>query len=276
MNSNTANSILTTNKILIGKVMHKRLLPRQHFFIYNVFYLILNVLNIKNSAKQSKWFSYNKFNLLSFYEKDHSTRTKNSNGYNWILDIINNSNLKDKINLTSIEILTLPAMLGYVFNPVSFWLLYNHNKELISVLYEVNNTFGYTHSYLCYKDDFSKIEPSDTLVAQKKFYVSPFFKVEGEYKFKIGLLEDKITLFIDYYVDNKEVLKTSLTGKLIAFDNKNLLKCFIKHPLLTLRAIILIHYHAIRLIIKKIPFFGTQELDKQNNFNISTNNKEKH
>jgi len=166
-------------------------------------------------------------------------------------------------------------MLGYVFNPVSFWLLYNDNKELIAVLYEVNNTFGYTHSYLCYKDDFSKIESYDVLYAKKSFYVSPFFKVEGEYQFKVGLIKDKVNLFIDYYIDGTEVLKTSLSGKLIDFNNKNLLNCFFKHPLLTLRAIILIHYHAIRLIIKKIPFFGTKELDKSNNFNISTNNKEK-
>ena len=143
-------------------------------------------------------------------------------------------------------------MLGYVFNPVSFWFCLDMQGSLRAVLSEVCNTFGERHCYLSFHDDRRPIGNDDWLRAEKVFHVSPFMDVVGHYMFRFVYREDKIGAWIDYYDAEGLMLNTSVVGKRRPLTAHNLLTCFFRYPLVTLKVIGLIHYEAVRLCLKGI------------------------
>ena len=151
-----------------GKVIHKRFKPKKHFFKYRVFSLLLSLDEIKKIEKNIFFFSYNKFNLISFYDKDHGNRD-GSPLIGWV-----KKNLKtigiDEEKIT-IKLLCYPRILGYVFNPLSIFFIYNKHMEIISILYEVKNTFGEQHTYIFKVDKDNDYVKNN---CDKKFFVSPF------------------------------------------------------------------------------------------------------
>ena len=127
-----------TSSIYNGTVIHKRFKPKIHFFKYKVFSLLIDLSELNILDKKINFFSYNKFNLISFFDKDHGERN-GSSLVEWV-----KKNLKEnKINTENIKIklLCYPRILGYVFNPLSVFYIYDSDEKLISVLYEVKNSF---------------------------------------------------------------------------------------------------------------------------------------
>ncbi len=235
--------------IFSAKVMHKRLLPKVNGFSYNVYYLSIPLDKIENLKK---FLPHNKFGILSFYDKDHAERDGKPLK-NWAQKILSENNVN--IENPKIILITHPRILGYVFNPVSFFFCYDSENILKAVICEVNNTFGETHSYICYKPDLSEIKNDDIITAKKLFFVSPFFKIDGYYKFSFRVINDKISIIIDYYNDeNQAKLITSLNGKLENLTKKSLIKTFLKNPLVTFKTIFLIHYQAIKILLKGIKY----------------------
>ena len=238
-------------KIINAKIYHKRLFPKENQFRYKLYYL---VFSIKKLSKLSRGFLFriNKFGLISFFEKDHFL-VKNS--YNNIKKILLENNLC--FELEDVMLMTMPRVLGYVFNPVSFWFCLDKESNLMSVLVEVRNTFGESHNYLCYNYDQRKIEQNDIICVDKIFHVSPFISRQGEYKFKFLYKKNskKIGVWIDYH-DKKgqKLLVTSIIGRTDTYSSKNLLKCLLFYPLSNLKTIIMIHWQALKLFQKGIKY----------------------
>jgi len=147
-----------------------------------------------------------------------------------------------------------PRILGYVFNPVSFWFCLDEEEKLIAVLAEVQNTFGEAHSYLVYNLDRSPIDNSQEHFVKKEFHVSPFFERQGNYRFKFDYNHKKIMVLIDYFDQEKLMLKTSLTAQRNSLNDKNLIKTFFLIPFVTFKVIFLIHYQALKIILKGIKY----------------------
>lgn len=122
------------------------------------------------------------------------------------------------------------------------------------MLSEVNNTFGEKHCYLSYHDDKRPIGKDDWLESRKVFHVSPFLEIKGFYRFRFAYGEEKIGAWIDYHDGEHKTLITSLVGKRTPLHNRSLLFCFFRYPLITLQVIGLIHYHALRLVLKGIRY----------------------
>ena len=128
-----------TSFIYNGTVIHKRFKPKIHFFKYKVFSLFIDLSELEKLDKTIKFFSHNKFNLVSFFDKDHGDRD-GSTLTNWV-----KKNLKrNNINYQNIKIklLCYPRIFGYVFTPLSVFYVYDNDNDLIAILYEVKNTFG--------------------------------------------------------------------------------------------------------------------------------------
>ena len=258
---------LTRKPYLIqGKIMHKRFFPKENKFNYKSNYICFPISKITKLNKLL--FSIDKFNLFGLSQKQYG-HDDNPDISHWIKKTLKENKIKD---ISDIILVTHPKLLGYVFNPVSFWLCLNKNKELIAVLSEVNNTCGQKHSYLCFKDDNSKITNDDWLEAKKEFYVSPFMEIEGKYKFKFEYENEKLNFYINYFVGDKLKLTTYLKCKLKKFSNRNLIISFIKIPFFTFKTILLIHYQAIKLYFKSIKYFKCPALLK-NNLTIGKNAK---
>lgn len=235
------------HKFCQAKVFHERKFPRKNSFLYNVYYVLLDIDEI---PFKSYFLSFEKFNFFSFYKKDHFKDSNKTNLKEYVRCLLS----KEGINPVKIMLLTHPRVLGYVFNPVSFWFCLDSNEKLIAVLAEVNNTFGETHSYLIYNQDKSCLNSNQEYFANKEFHVSPFLKREGKYRFKFDYSAKKIKVFIDYFLDEKLMLQTSVLVDCVALNGGQLIKAFFRVPFLTLKVIILIHYQALKIIFKGIKY----------------------
>ena len=234
--------------------MHKRLVPKVNQFIYEVFYICCDIAKINNLSK--KIFSINKFNLFSFYEKDYGPKD-GSSIENWAWNILKNQQIDNKIN--KIFLFTHPRVLGYVFNPASFFFCLNQEEKLQAVIVQVNNTFNETPRYLIFNKDGSAIGHNQWFEADKEFHVSPFFERKGFYKFRFIFEQNKIAVWIDYFTDEKTLLTSVILKKQVDFDDLNLILAFIKIPFMTLKVIILIHIQALKIVFKKIKYISKPE-----------------
>ncbi len=235
------------SSIYNGTVVHKRFKPRIHFFRYKVFSLLIDLSELSTLDKKINFFSYNRFNLISFFDKDHGERDGTSL-IEWVKKNLRENNIDAEE--IKIKLLCYPRILGYVFNPLSIFYIYNNNEKLISILYEVKNTFGEQHTYVF------KIENDNLLQhnCEKKFHVSPFIEMNCNYFFRILKPSEKISVIIDQYQSNEKILFASQDGKRADLTSAELMKSYLKHPLMTFKIILAIHFEAFKLWAKGIKF----------------------
>ncbi len=233
------------SKIYSGQVIHTRFKPKKHNFKYKVFSLLIDLDEIKEINNNVNLFSYNRFNLISFFDKDHGNRD-GGNIKEWVRENL----IKKKIKFLNfrVEILCYPRILGYVFNPLSILYVYNEKNELISIFYEVKNTFGEQHTYIFETKDQKLIKNK----CDKKFYVSPFIDMECEYNFSVTKPGDSISVIINQHDKEGKLLFASQDGKSQNLTFKNLILNYLKHPLMTFKVIVAIHYEAFKLWFKKV------------------------
>lgn len=236
-------------QLFLGHVMHRRLRPAVNAFVYPVFYVHLPVRDL--TAANCGMFGVDRANLLSFRTADHGPRD-GSPLLPWVENLLRQRGLPDD---GEIVLQTFPRVCGFVFNPVSFWYCHDRNDRLIAVLAEVNNTFGGTHSYLLHRDG-QALRDGEELRADKVFHVSPFNDLEGGYRFRFQL-ERRVQLArIDYDDADGELLLTSISGKARDWSSAALLGAFLRMPFLTLGVIARIHWQALKLWLKGVPFRG--------------------
>ena len=244
--------------IYSGFVTHRRFKPKRHFFSYKVFSLLINLNEIENLEKKIKFFSYNKLNILSFYDIDHGPRD-GSNLISWVKKTLNES----KINIGSgtIKLLCYPRFFGYVFNPLSIFYCYDENQQLKAILYEVKNTFNEQHTYVFYTSPLSELILHK---CNKKFYVSPFIEMKTFYNFRLIKPGNTLNVFIKESDAEGILLTACQVGKRIELNSKNLLFQFLKHPFMSFKIILAIHFEAFRLWSKGVKHVKKKTKIKNN------------
>ena len=248
--------VSSPHTLLIAEVAHRRAQPKVHAFRYHVYYLCAALSGLKQLGHGI--LSYERANLLSYRQKDHGNPTMANE--TWIRQILKEWELADSVT-GDIMLVTMPRILGYAFNPVSFWFCLDKEGQIRAVLSEVNNTFGEKHCYLSYHDDMRPIGPDDWMESEKVFHVSPFLSVEGTYRYRFIFTDKRVAVWINHYTEKGEMIATSLIGKRIALTRANLLWCFVRYPLLTFKVIALIHWHALLLFTKHIRYHRKPPLD---------------
>ena len=233
--------------LYVGSVIHKRFKPKEHYFKYKTFSLYLDLDDIEKVHENISFFSYNKFNLISFYDKDHGDRDGSSLKL-WVKKKLDEAGIKKEIK--SINLLCYPRIFGYVFNPLSIFFVFNKYSSLIAIMYQVKNTFGEQHTYIFKTKDNNLIKNH----CDKKFHVSPFMDLNSTYNFKILKPGKKLSIVIDQRDKEGKLLFASQDGVKIKLNGKNLLISYLKHPLMTFKIISAIHFEALRLWLKSIKF----------------------
>ena len=237
-------------RLLLGQVMHRRLRPAVNAFDYPVFYLQLPLSDL--NAARCPAFGVNRRHVLSFHSKDHGPRD-GSPLLPWIQALLRERGLRAD---GEIVLQCFPRVFGYVFNPVSFWFCRNRSGALIAVLAEVNNTFGGHHSYLLHNPGGAPLRDGQVLEASKAFHVSPFCEVEGGYRFRFHLQRSFQIARIDYDDGEGELLRTSISGRPQVWSSRALLAALLRMPFLTLGVMAHIHWQALKLWLKGVPFRG--------------------
>ena len=245
-----------------GEVTHTRFKPVRHFLKYKTFSLLIDLDEINILDKSIGIFSHNKFNIFSFYDKDHGDRD-GGNLKDWVISNLKKFQIKE--NITNIKLLCYPRILGYVFNPLSIFYCYEKDK-LVAIFYEVKNTFNEQHTYIF------KIKNNEEIIqkCRKKFYVSPFMDMETFYNFKLLNPNDKLSVFIKQTDADGTILTATQTGDKKEFSFKQLAINFLKYPLMTIKIISSIHYEAL-LLWKKGAIYRKREVKLKNNLSFEEN-----
>lgn len=231
-------------------VMHHRLSPKVHHFDHRLFMLYLDLDELEAVTRKVFLFSHGRKNLYSFHDADHEPSGEGSLKKRLV-------NFLQQQNITfdpagRIMLLTLPRVAGYIFNPISIYYCFDRAGEPVCAVVEVGNTYREMKLYVLGRDTlknaaFSKLIP-------KFFYISPFSSLELKLDFQLRLPQDKLQIRVDEYDGEKNIFASTLTGRCAELTNGNLFWFTLKYPLITLKVIFLIHWHALRLWCKGVPY----------------------
>ena len=282
-------------------VMHHRFTPKEHHFVYRIFLFAFDLDELPELHRRLPLFSYNRANLFSFRDRDflptaeplHNASSEGASGAPAPLSSGNHpseiGNLKSRvlaylaahgIDLTGgrVVLVTLPRVLGYLFNPVSFYFCYDATGTCVASLAEVTNTFKEMKPYFlgpetltsaaCSASDLSTLNPqlstgeardsraTFALRTPKHFYVSPFSDVDTAFDFSLRAPGERLSIRIDDYVGAERTLTSTLAGPRRELTGLRLAWFSLKYPAITLRIIALIHWHAARLWFRRLPWFA--------------------
>jgi DUF1365 family protein len=230
-----------------GDVMHARLRPMSHRFVYRVLNLLIDLDRLDEAGRQSRLFSVNRRGLYSFHERDHGPRDGTSLAA-YVRSVAAGAGVD--LNGGRILLLCYPRLLGYAFNPLSVYYGYDAAGRIALLIYEVRNTFGEHHSYVC------PVRPGETTAAgirqvrDKRFYVSPFIGMEMRYHFRLGPPGRDVKILILETGAQGPLLAATFKGQRCPLTSPHLFAAFLALPLVTLKVVGGIHYEAARLWLK--------------------------
>jgi DUF1365 family protein len=243
-----------TPLIGFGQVRHARLRPAVHRFSYRAYFLRLPLRTLAATPWKSRMLGFNRAAPMAVFDRDHGDGRPL---LQWIDALLADDGVADADG--EIWLHTFPRVLGYVFNPVSFWFAHRRDGALRAIVCEVNNTFGERHCYLLSHDDGRPLAWGEEVSARKVFHVSPFCAIDGRYRFRFMLASDPVPRFvsrIDHDASDGPLLQTSLSGALEPLTDRALLRALLGYPAFTFGVIARIHWQALRLFVKRVPFFS--------------------
>lgn len=252
-----------------ARIRHRRYTPKAHAFEYEMGYVLVNIDCIAEACERSPFWSYNRFNLISFYDADllaSSGQSVRSSLRNAI-----QQQLKQTISSTQpIYALTLPSYLGIAFNPVSFYWVYDeHQPTLKFIAAHITNTPWHERHLYCFQCE--KSEPSFPsheqqnapvyrFLLDKKFHVSPFMPMQLKYdwRFKLDQADDPSHSAIHMQLKQNGQLVFDATMQFtlqpLPTWKQNLFPVI--YPMQTIKIVWAIYWQALRLLLKRIPFFS--------------------
>lgn len=232
-----------------GQVRHTRLRPVRHQFSYASYFLMLPMRHLRRQPDPS--LPRNRWSWLSFHDGDHGDGRGDSLA--WLDETLLSQGVLNADG--EVWLHCFPRVLGYVFKPVSFWYCHRQDGQLRAILVEVNNTFGERHCYLL---DGPELAYGREQCARKVFHVSPFCKVEGRYRFRFihrqqgGL---RTLARIDHDDSEGPLIQTSISGALVPVSASAIRRAFFGVPLMTFGLMARIHWQALKLAWRRVPFF---------------------
>ncbi|QUD88944.1 DUF1365 domain-containing protein [Phenylobacterium montanum] len=231
--------------LYVGRTTHHRFAPRPHRFSYRLFQLLIDV-----DAQRFDGLTLLRrgpFGLFSYSDKDHGPRD-GSPLRPWVEARLAEAGIAAQA--LTIRLLCFPRIVGFVFNPLSIFFVHGEDERLEAVIYEVNNTFGQTHAYVVPAEGCA-VERHE---ADKALYVSPFYRVEGGYHFRLEPPGERLDLTIVKHGAAGPDFNARLLLERRLLSDAALLNLFFLMPLMTLGVVAAIHWEALRLLIKGAPF----------------------
>jgi DUF1365 family protein len=245
--------------LLEGKVRHRRAHPFTYGLEHSVWYAALDVTELDELGRRLRLFGRNRRAVAQFRDADHLPQPARD------IDADIRAHLRSEGEDPTgwrITLVTNLRVLGYVFNPASFFLCRDRSGALRVVVTEVHNTFGERHLYTHRPARDAAVGGPFTAEMDKELFVSPFISMDGRYSVHVRDEPDGLRLAISLRQDGELVISTSLVLRRLRLTDRNLLRMLLTHPFVTHKTIGLIHYHALRLWLRGAPFFRHGEVTR--------------
>ncbi len=239
--------------LYIGRTVHERRQPFSHRFNYRIASLMIDLERLGDAAGLSRLFSVERFNLYSFFERDHGARD-GSPLIDWAREQFEAAGLA--IGDARVRLLCAPRVLGYVFNPLSIYFAEDRETNALKgVIYQVHNTFGDAHAYVAPCTG----ETAERQAADKVFHVSPFFDVGGRYEFTLRAPDERFKLSIFKERTNGSDFMATMAMNRADLTTATLAGLFASQPFSTLKTISAIHFEALKLWTKGAKYHSRPE-----------------
>lgn len=234
--------------IYSGIVTHARFRPKVHRLRYRVFMLLLDLDEVDGVASALKLFAHNRFGLMSLHDRDHADRVAAP-----LRPQVEARLAKAGIafDLGRVELLSMPRLFGRAFNPLSLYFCYDREDALRAIVYQVANTFGERHDYVLATPRGPVRQTSD-----KQFFVSPFMEMGLGYAFEVSPPGEAVRVAIRASDAQGELLTAAFSAKRSDLTDAGLLRAWIGHPWQTVGVLAAIHWEAIKILLKGIPYVG--------------------
>ncbi len=242
--------------IVVSNIVHTRHggphHPASHILKRSGLSIWIDLDRMEQADHQSLLFSVDKFNLLAFHQRDHGPNFKSKDPLvplgNYVRQIAAEI-VPDQI-VGSVYLLTFPRLLGAGFNPLSVFVARNMTGIDVLYIYEVRNTFGDMHAYVGAPNG-----KSVSLIAKKTLHVSPFFPVDGFYRLRLRVDDKAIKLAMRYFISDRPALTATLRGTRERLTDWTITASLVSTRQFPFRPIISIHVEALKLWLKKLPFY---------------------
>jgi DUF1365 family protein len=232
---------------MTGHVMHRRLAPMTHGFRYGLVMYRLDLDELDRLGDCLRLFGVDRARPVSFRRADHLPDVRAVLAAHGV-----------GVAIDRVELVTNCRVLGYVFNPVSFFLCYAAGHRLAAIVCEVHNTFGESHTYVL------EVAPGVESWDEKKvFHVSPFFTLDGTYRFHFDVSRDHLDVRIDLHRGGRAVFVSRLSLDRRPLTDAGVAAALIRYPFVTAKVIAAIHWEALRLWWKGATYHPRPEYDPE-------------
>jgi DUF1365 family protein len=229
-----------------GRVSHIRHVPFRHRFDYRIWMLAVDLDRIDEIA--NSWlFGHNRAGLISLRDRDHGRRD-GSPLRGFVEAALADGGLKEFG--AKIIFVTMPRLLGFAFNPISFYFCHDAQGQLGAVLHQVKNTFGDQIGYLMPVHGEGPIRQS----APKRMHVSPFFDMRGGYRFALTAPGKKFAVSIQYGAAGATRMTATMRLQSRPWSRQSLLRLLTQMPFAPMKVILAIHWQALKLFVRGAKF----------------------
>ena len=238
-----------------GFVLHDRVRPATNRFKYGAYMVYLPLSGMDEAAAGARLFSYNHGNLFSVWDQDHGPRD-GSPLRPWIDALLDEAGVD--LDGGEVCLLTIPRVLGARFYPISVWYCYHSDGTCRAALVEVHNTFRQHHNYFLHERG-APLDWKSKPKVRKVFHVSPFIPLDAEYNFTFGEPGERLFVWIDDVVEGSHLLLAGMDLRRHDLTDGPLMRTFLRLGPMSVRALILIHWQAVKLALKRVGFYRTPE-----------------